>query len=181
MTPPSRVAASDASAAITEYASRVLGITVTVKKAGGVTGEITRSLAQSPTGSKGQASAVSVAGVSYGATLSNGAATLSYGKGTISGDVTIDVQGGALGVYSLVVSNTGTLNADSAFTLAKNTFPGLKDFSYTSYTVEKGYAWYAKSAVTTVDPKTKKVVTMAQAVILYVLPGTSGKASVSAT
>jgi hypothetical protein len=77
LTPPVTVASGDAAAAIAEYASRVLGITVTVKKASGVTGEITRALTQTPSGSNAQSSVVKLAGVSYGAMLSNGAATLS--------------------------------------------------------------------------------------------------------
>ncbi len=181
LTPPATVASGAAAAAIAEYASRVLGITVTVKKASGVTGEVTRALTQTPSGSNAQSSVLKLAGVSYGATLSSGAATLSYGAGTISGNVTVDVQGAALGVYSLVVSNTGTLDANSALALAKKTFPAISNFSYKPYTVSKGYAWYATGAVTTVDPTTKKTVTMAQTVILYVLPGSSGKATVTAT
>jgi hypothetical protein len=48
--------------------------------------------------------------------------------------------------------------------------------------VSKGYAWYATSYVSAIDPATHKVVTMAEAVILYVLPSSSGKtATVSAT
>jgi len=38
-----------------------------------------------------------VAVKTYGATFNNGAAALSYGKGTISGDVNVDVQGASLG------------------------------------------------------------------------------------
>lgn len=181
VTIPATVASGDAAAAIAEYASRVLGIGVTVKKAGGVTGEFTRALSQTPSGSAAQSAVVKLAGVSYGATLSNGAATLSYGSGTISGDLTIDVQAAGLGVYSLVTSSTGALNADSALALAKSTFPGVAGLSYKPYSVSSGYAWYAASQVTTVDPATRKTVTMAQAVVLYILPGTSGKASVSAT
>ncbi|MGQ0600422.1 MAG: hypothetical protein ACT4QE_01850, partial [Anaerolineales bacterium] len=65
--------------------------------------------------------------------------------------------------------------------LAKQTFPGLKDLKWTSYSVSAGYAWYAKSSVSWVDPKTKQVKTLAQTAIFYVVPGASGKANVSAT
>jgi hypothetical protein len=181
LTLPATVPAAQAATAIAEYAESVLGIAVTVKKASGVTGEVTRSLAQTAAGSKAQASAVRLAGVSYGAILSNGAASLSYGSGQVTGDVTVDVQGGALGVYSLATTYTGSLNAESALALAKNTFPGVANFSYTKYSVTTGYAWSASGSVTGYDAKTKKFVSLAQAVILYVVPGASGKASVTAT
>ncbi|MBI3240897.1 MAG: hypothetical protein HYZ49_01195 [Chloroflexi bacterium] len=178
VTPPATVSSGDASKAITSYASTVLGINVTVKKAGGLTGDVNKLLTQTTSGGAAQSATAKLAVKSYGAVLSNGAASLSYGSGTISGDVNVDVQGSSLGVYSLAVSNTGTLNADSALTLAKNTFPGIADRKYTAYTVTKGYAWYFKGTASGLDPKTKKVVTLAEAIILYVLPGASGKASV---
>ncbi len=181
ITPPSTVAASDASTAITSYASTVLGINVTVTKAGGLTTNVNKLLTQTTSGSSAQSATAKLAAKTYGAVLSNGAASLSYGSGTISGDVNVDVQGSSLGVYSLLASNTGTLNADSALALAKTTFPGIANRKYVTYTVSKGYAWYFKGTASGLDPKTKKVVTLAEAIIFYVLPGASGKASVSAT
>jgi hypothetical protein len=181
LTPPATVPADRARAAIEEYASRVLGLTVTVKKAGGITGEVTRALTQLPAGSSAQAATAKIAGVSYGATLGNGAATLSYGSGAITGDVTVDVQASSLGVYSLAVTNTGALNTDSALQLAKTTFPDLASLTYKTYPVSKGYAWYAVSSVSVVDPATRKVTTFVQHVILYVLPGNAGRAMVTAT
>jgi hypothetical protein len=175
------VSPTEASDAIKAYASSVHGLSVTVKKAGGLTGTVTKSLTQTSSGSSAQSAVAKLAVKTYGATLSNGAASLSYGSGTISGDVTVDVQGSSLAVYSLVVSNSTTLNADSALQLATTTFPGLANLKYTTYKVSTGYAWYFKGTASGIDPKTKKVVTIAEAVILYVLPGASGKASVSAT
>ncbi|MBM4425475.1 MAG: hypothetical protein FJ030_19215 [Chloroflexi bacterium] len=137
LTPFATTGSSAATTAITSYASSVLGISVTVKKAGGLTGDVTKSLTQTPSGSQAQLSAVNLAVTSYGALLSNGAASLSYGSGTVTGDVTVDVQGSSLGVYSLMASYSGTLDANSALTLAKNTFPGVSGFSYTQQTVRK--------------------------------------------
>jgi hypothetical protein len=74
------------------------------------------------------------------------------------------------------------LHWGSAFSLAQRTFLNLAGMAYATYTGSKGYAWYATSYVSAIDPATHKVVTMAEAVILYVLPGSSGKAAtVSAT
>ena len=80
----------------------------------------------------------------YGATFNNGAAALSYGKGTISGDVNVDVQGASLRVYTLAATSSGSLNPDLALALAKQTFPGIADRNHTAKTVSKGYAWYAQ-------------------------------------
>ena len=181
VTPIATLSVADASEAITTYASKVLGITVTVKKAGGVSYDVTRNLTQTTSGGAALNSVAKLAAKTYGATLSNGAAALSYGKGTISGDVNVDVQGASLGVYTLTATTSGTLNADSALALAKQTFPGLADRNYAQKTISKGYAWYVKGSVSGLDPKTKKVTTLAEAIVLYVLPGTKGKASVSAT
>lgn len=181
ITPPAATGAQAATDAIKSYASSVLGITVTVTKAGGLTSAITRTLRQSPKGSAAQLSAVNLAVTSYGATLSNGAASLSYGSGTVTGDVTVDVQGSSLGVYSLLTTYSGTLDANAALDLAKKTFPNLAGFTYTPQTVTKGFAWYAKGNVTGYNTQTKKFETMAEAVILYVLPSATGKATVTAT
>lgn len=180
-TPPAKVSAEEASAAITAYADEILGLSVKVTQAGGLTGTINRTLTQTTAGSSAQSLSAKGAAKTYGAILSNGAASLSYGTGTVTGDVTVDVQGSSLGIYSLKVTNTGTLDAAQALQLAQATFPGVGGLEYTVYTVTKGFAWYAKGTSSGVDLKTKKVVTFAQAVVLYVLPAANGQASVSAT
>ncbi len=176
------VPADEASAAITTYASEVLGTAVTVKKASGLTADVTNSLTQTQASAEAQAAVVKLAVKTYGATLSNGVASLSYGSGSVSGDVSIDVQGASLGVYSLAVSLKDSLTSESALALALATFPDLAGLDYSTYSVSTGYAWYAVTTVSAIDPKQHKVVTMAQTVILYVLPASGGKtASVSAT
>lgn len=181
LTPFATVPADEAAAAISTYAADVLGLTVTVRKAGGLSGTVTRTLMQTPKGGDAQSATAKLAVKSYGATLSNGAASLSYGSGVVSGDISVDVQASSLGVYSLVVTGATASNVEAALALAQTTFPALADLRYTTYAVSKGYAWYATSNVSAVDPKTRKAVTLAQAVILYVVPGRDGKASVSAT
>jgi hypothetical protein len=174
------VSSQDAAVAIQSYATQVLGINVIVKTAGGLSGSVSQSLSQTSASSEAQLTAVDLAINTYGAVLSNGAASLSYGTGTLSGDVTIDVQGSSLGVYSLVVKGS-TANADAAFALAKQTFPGVAGYSYQPYTVGTGYAWYATGYANAIDPATKKAITTAEAVILYVVPGKKGSLSVTAT
>jgi hypothetical protein len=181
LTPFATTNADEAEEAITSYGSSVLGVDVTVKKAGGLTGDVNKVLSQTPKGSSAQNAVVKLAVTSYGATLNNGAASLSYGTGTVTGDITVDVQGSSLGVYSLLTTTTGTLDATTALALAKKTFPNLAGFSYSAQTVSKGYAWYAKGNVKGYNTTTKKFETMAQAVILYVLPSTGGKVTVTAT
>ncbi len=181
VTAPATIAAGDAAAAIQAYADTVLGVSVTVKKAGGLSGTVSRSLSQTPNGSAAQSATAKLALKTYGATLSYGAASLSYGSGTISGDVNVDVQASSLGVYSLIVTAAAPADANAALELAKATFPALADFTYVAYPASQGYAWYAKGAVSAIDPRTKKVVTLAQAVIVYVVPGAAGKVNVSAT
>jgi hypothetical protein len=181
LTPYATTNPDDASDAITSYAASVLGIDITVKKAGGYTGDVTKALSQTPKGNSAQTAIAKLAVTTYGAVLSNGAASLSYGDGTVTGDITVDVQGSSLGVYSLLVGNTGTLSATSALDLAKKTFPYLADFTYSPQTVTKGFAWYAKASVRGYNTTTKKFETMNQTVILYVLPGANGRATVTAT
>lgn len=181
LTPFATTGSAAAKTAITDYASSVLGIGVTVRYAGGLTGDVTRTITQTPKGSTAQAYTAKLAVISYGATLSNGAAALSYGSGTVTGSVQVDVQGSSLGVYSLLKTYSGTLTATSALTLAKQTFPALASFPYASQVVSKGYAWYGRTTVTGYDVKTKKFTSMAETVILYVLPSATGKATVTAT
>jgi len=171
-----------AATALTSYAASVLGTTIQVTKAGGVTAEVTKNLSQTAASAEAQTSAITLATESYGGMLTNGAAALSYGTGAVSGDITIDVQGASLGVYSLVVTTNTALDASSALTLAKKTFPNLASLDYATYTVSKGYAWYATHAVSAIDPASHKVVALAETVILYVQPSSNGKAAtVSAT
>jgi len=173
--------ASEASAAISSYASSVLGTNVTVSKAGGATGDVAFNANQPQESATAQSIAVDLAVKNYTATLSNGAATLSYGTGTVSGNITLDVQDESLGVYALVVNSTGTLNAQTALNLALTTFPGLNGLTYKEYTSATGFTWYATSAVPTIDVKTGKVTTTTQTVLLYVAAGGSGKASITAS
>lgn len=172
---------SEADTAITSYAFQVLGTSVKVVKAGGISANIIKSMDQTTTSKEAQDAAANLAVKSYGAILSNGAATLSYGSGTVTGDISLDVQDASLGIYSLLVNSSSLPNDASALALAKLTYPNLGTLPYTAYPITTGYAWYSYSDVPVVDPVTHKVVITAQAVILYVVPGKSGKATITAS
>lgn len=176
-----RLPGDEAAQAISTYATEVLGTSVTVTAAGGATYDVSRTLSQTEESADAQAYAVKLAVETYAATLKGGAASLSYGKGTVTGDITIDVQASSLGVYTLYVTATGTLTADSALALATKTFPALANLPYEPYTVSKGFAWYTRASVPAIDPKTRQVTSTAQSVILYVTPGSKGQAVVTAT
>jgi hypothetical protein len=172
--------ADEAQAALESYAGQVLGISVEVIAAGGLTGEITRTLNQTDESTSAQIFVSTVAGNTYAGVLRNGAASVSYGAGTLTGEIQIDVQGASLGVYSLIVTGT-VADADAALALAQQTFPALANYSYVSYATSTGYAWYAYStSVPSIDPATRTVTTTAQAVILFVQPG-GRSVSVTAT
>jgi hypothetical protein len=174
--------ADQAAAALTSYAAQVLGTAVTVTKASGETAAVTANLAQTDNSAAAQSAVIKLATTSYGGILSSGAATLSYGTGTLSGDINLDVQSASLGVYSLVVTTKAKPTADEALALAKATFPYLAGFDYAVYPVSSGYAWYAAEATSAIDPETGQVVSMPETVILYVLPASNGKvATVTAT
>lgn len=166
----------EASDAILSYAAQVLGTSVTVLKAGGVSG----SLAQTGESAEAQSYAADLALKTYYGTLQTGAASLSYGSGTVTGDVTLDVQGASLGVYALTLAGAAP-NTDAALALALQTYPYLASFSYTPYSVTGGFAWYAVGYTNGIDLKTKQVTTYAQSVILYVLPLGNNRISVTAT
>ncbi len=174
--------ADQAAAALTSYAAQVLGTSVTVTKASGVSAAVTANLAQTDTSAAAQSAVLKLATTSYGGILYSGAATLSYGTGTLSGDINLDVQSASLGVYSLVLTTRARLTAADALALARATFPYLAGFDYAVYPVSSGFAWYAAEAASAIDPQTRQVVSMPETVILYVLPGSSGKvATVTAT
>jgi hypothetical protein len=183
LTPPVTVPAEEAAQAITAYGNQVLGVGVTAKKATGWTGTIDKSVTQTSASSAAQSATAKIAAKTYEALLANGAASLSYGSGTVTGDVTVDVQGSSLGVYSFVITATSPVRtAEAALALAKATFPALKDLTYTPYPATTGYAWTFQGFSNGYDLKTKKVTTLAEVVILYVMPAAGGKtANVTAT
>jgi hypothetical protein len=176
------IGADEASAAITSYALQVLGTQVTVKRASGLsTSDLSGSLPQPPESATAQVKVSDLAMKSYAATLENGAASLSYGSGTLSGDINVDVQGASLGVYSLVMQTETGLDANTGLDFAKKVFPNLAGLQYEPYPVTAGYGWIATGAVPAIDPRNYQMGVTTQTVILYVLPGSGGHVNVTAT
>src|SRR5258708_38038129 len=101
ITPPKVTDPAEASAAIIAYAQQVLGIPVTILQAGGLTGEIQHLIQLPAAGSAAQAATANVAAKTYGAILSNGAASGSYGSGSGSGDLTGGLNAASLGAVSV--------------------------------------------------------------------------------
>lgn len=160
----------EASASIISYAQQVLGVNVVVESARGSAGDVTRGI---PNADQAQQAVARLAVKSYYGTLTDGAASLSYGVGTISGDLAVDVQGASLGIYTLTVPGTAP-DANAALQVALNTYPLLTAFTYTPSVVFTGYAWFASGTATAYDPQTRTVKTIAQSIYLYVLPTQRG-------
>jgi hypothetical protein len=70
----------------------VLGISVKNVQAGGLTPNIQHLLQLPQAVDAAQKSGASVAVKTYGAILNGGASSLSYGSGTISGDLNVDIN-----------------------------------------------------------------------------------------
>lgn len=158
--------ADEASASIISYAQQVLGINVVVESARGGASDVIRGI---PIAEQAQQAVARLAVKSYYGTLTDGTASLSYGVGTLSGDIVVDVQGASLGIYTLTVPGTAS-DANAALQVALNTYPLLTAFTYTPSAVFTGYAWFASGTATAYDPQTRTVKTIAQSIYLYALP-----------
>jgi len=157
-----KVAEYDAAMAIQSYAQQTLGTQVEVKRAGGRTGSITLpQVAQEDVNA-----AASLAGVTYAAALADGFASVSLGDGTISGDLTADIETASLGAF--VLSRTGQMPADetAALALLQQTYPGVTGLGYTAKRAEGGgWTFQAASTEQQVDLGGGKVAVVGQAVI----------------
>jgi hypothetical protein len=160
---------AQASAAITAYAQQVLGISVTIVKAGGLTGDIQHLIVLPQGGSTAQAATAKVAAQTYGAIINGGAASVSYGSGALSGDLNVDINSASLGAFTLDAS-AGPQSAAEALQVALQTFPALAGQSYTSFPVTQGYAWFAQGNVQGYNKNTKQPGLVAQAMLLSVVP-----------
>jgi hypothetical protein len=167
--------------AIYSYAQQVLGINVSIVAAGSMSNAIIRDQAHIDESKQAQAQVSNLAVKTYGATLKSGAATVSYGSGTVSGDVTVDVQDISLGIYSLGVTYSGALSADRALELILQTYPALRGRAFVPVQTTTGYAWHAKSSVSVMDTKTKLPKVTSESAIVYIFIGQNNRASVTAT
>lgn len=164
------VAAADAATVINTYAQEVLGLSVTIIQAGGLTTDLTRQLNLSEAGTSAQSATADVALESYGALLANGVGTVSYGSGTLSGDVNVDLNASSLGAFSLRGGPNMPSAEAEALALVLQTFPGLSDRTYTAQTVAQGFAWLAEGQVSGFDVQTRQATLVAERVLIGVIP-----------
>lgn len=179
VTPPAIVSEADAATVINQYASEVLGIAVTIVKAGGLTTDVNRQLNLSEAGTAAQTGSVEMAVATYGALLQGGAASVSYGTGTATGDLSVDISGASLGAFSFDHEGQVT-NADEALALALQTFPGLSNRAFTPYPTTKGFAWLASGDVPGFDFQTMQASLVSERVLVGVTPVGARKSSVYA-
>jgi hypothetical protein len=167
--------------AIEYYAANVLGIDPPVTMVTARKANIADAfkLAQTDVGLQIQRYGFGYAAVNDYAQLSTGYAVLSYGLGVVRvEDLPFSLVLASSGVFTMDATNTGVLNATSAFALAKTTYPKLADLTYIPWATSRGWAWMAKDAESLADTRTAKG--DSGWVMLYVVPLSGGKAKVTA-
>jgi hypothetical protein len=169
----------EAGAVINQYAQEVLGIAVTIVRAGGLSADVERQLRLPEDGEAAQDATASLAVQSYAALLEGGAATVSYGSGVVAGDLSVDINASSLGAFSLD-AGAPPGSGDEALALALETFPGLAGRSFAPYVVQLGYAWLAQGQVPGFDPRTLEASLVSEAVLLAVTPAGARRSVVSA-
>jgi hypothetical protein len=167
----------EAQAVIQQYAQEVLGITVTIVRAGGLTADIERQVQLPEDGEDAQASTASVALKSYGAVLDGGAASVSYGSGVVAGDISVDINASSVGAFSFEMATPD--DRSDALALALETFPALADHTFTTFPVTRGFAWVALGNVPGMDARTGQATLVAEEVLLAVTPLALGRGIVS--
>jgi len=160
---------ADASAAIVTYAHDVLGIAVTVLRAGGLDTDIEHQIKLPQDGDQAQNATAGLAVQTYAALLQGGAASVSYGSGTVSGDLTVDINSSSLGAFSLDGGAVPGSQA-AALALALQTFPALADRDFSVHPVQLGYAWQFIGQAPGFDPQTLQAGLVAEAILLAVTP-----------
>ena len=167
------VPASDAAVVIQTYAQEMLGISVQVTQARGVSGPLTVAPTLSTAGSQSMQAAVHLAMAAYAGRLSGGVGVVAYGSGQVSGDLTADIEAASLGAFSLQSSAGYPDDAAAALDLVKRTFPALARLNLAAQTTTDGYAFYVTDQTTTVNPRTQQAEVTALAALVGVLPGSS--------
>lgn len=161
-----KVAEYDASEAIRNYASSVLGINVTVRWAGGQAGTITLPAEAQ----ESVDAAVTLAGATYYGILEGALASVSLGDGEISGDMTADIESASLGVFVMTQQGALPTSADEALGRIKATFPAIANLDYVAKPQEgKGHSFQATTTTQGLDPS-GKIVAVAQSVLVSVTP-----------
>ena len=130
----------DAKVAIQTYALNVLGLDIPDLTAGGKSGEINLPISTL----EGVEFSVDLAGTTYIGIWGRGAASLSFGDSTVSGDLFADVQDGSLGAFAVRVNQDFPVDAPTALGMILTTYPGINGYEYFETPVEeKGFEFYA--------------------------------------
>lgn len=180
ITPPAIVGEADASAVITQYAQEVLGIAITIVHAGGLTNDIDRQINLSPEGDTAQSGTAQVAVQTYAALLQGGAGSVSYGSGTVAGDVTVDINSASLGAFSFESGSPVPVSEAEALTLVLQTFPGLSNRTFTATSASQGFAWVAEGQVPGFDLQTLQATLIAEKVQIGIAPNGARRSSIYA-
>jgi hypothetical protein len=162
---------AQAEAAIVTYAREVLGIYVEPLYAGGVSREVSRALDMSPEGEAATNSIANLAIASYGAVFPDGAASLSYGDGAISGDLNVDINTASLGAYSLLAGGSMPNSEAEALNMVLGVFPGLANRTFTSTPSPDGFAWRYQGETSGFDPKTFQATLVSDVVQIGLISG----------
>jgi hypothetical protein len=79
-------------------------------------------------------------------------------------------------------ARVASLTQSSALNLAKQAFPTVGRLEFTSLTLlTPGFAWYAKTILSVINPSTKRLETVNQTTVFYVVQGLGSKSSVTVT
>lgn len=180
ITPPAVVGQADASAVILQYAQEVLGLSITIVRAGGLTTDIDRQINLSQEGDTAQSSTAQVAVQTYAALLQGGAGSVSYGSGTVIGDVTVDINSASLGAFSFESGSPIPTSEVEALTVVLQTFPGLSNRVFTATSASQGFAWVAEGQVPGFDIQTLQATLIAEKVQIGIVPNGARRSSIYA-
>lgn len=155
----------DAAQMLTTFAQSYLGITPTVVRAQGSSGDLILppQISEKVNGTVALAGQVSAGMI----TVSNQrGAQVAVGGGTISGDLEADISNGALGAYSLLLPGVAIpSDANAALALLTSTYPGLAAFDLQPEAGGQGYVFRAVTTTPGIDLQTKQATMVAQVVI----------------
>lgn len=156
----------DAAQMLTTFAQSYLGMTPTVVRAQGTSGDLILppQISEKVNGTVSLAGQVSAGMITVG--NQRGAAQVAVGGGTISGDLEADISNGALGAYSLLMPGGATpTDAGAALTLITSTYPGLVGIDLQPETGGQGYVFRAVTTVPGIDLQTKAATVVTQVVV----------------
>jgi hypothetical protein len=174
------VKVADPIPALSACACDIFGLSLAYTKAGGLSGQIVRTLSI-PTPAQGTISAaINANGTAlYGLTNNSGVQTLVYGSGSASaGNVSVTISQGSLCYLQFISTQAPPANKDAALALLKSTFPGVpQQAPYVATATKTGYAFY----IATVRPVSGTTQKQTQAILLTVISNANGKLLLSAT